>query len=211
MTDSYEKDGTAAAQMKEIEKIEKTRKILKMAILVSLITLFVIVAIVIAMAAKTTGGDGNSLLEQQKNEFQQNQRPTTAPVSDPTNQPTEFDWTWGPTVTRPPTDEPTISPEPTKKPTIQPSKTPTTRPSGRTPYPTPNPTPLRSANPTLSIAPTFPVQDPEHAFKMRLFWQSGYYWQEQWGERYYCMECVECEMWGMVRLFFSSSSVCFYF
>ena len=209
MTEPYEKDGTAAAQMKEIEKIEKTRKMLKLAILVSLITLFVIVAIVIGLAAKSTGGDSNSLLEQQKNEFQQNQRPTTAPVLDPTNEPTEF--TWGPTVTRPPTDEPTISPEPTKNPTIQPSKTPTLRPSGRTPYPTPDPTPLRSANPTISIAPTFPVQDPDYAFKMRLFWQSGYYWQEQWGERHYCMECVECEAWGMVRIFFFFSCVLYFF
>jgi hypothetical protein len=38
--------------------------------------------------------------------------------------------------------------------------------------------------------------DPEEAFKIRLFWQHGYYWQENWDESFFCIECTACDEYG---------------
>ena len=103
-------------------------------------------------------------------------------------------------IVDPPTNKPTE--EPTLQPTIssptnpQPTATPSAKPPTITADPTNYPTPLASELPTISMSPTFHVHDPNYAFKVRLFWQSGYFWQFQWHQEFYCMECVKCDDYG---------------
>ncbi|KAL7531757.1 hypothetical protein ACHAWF_003898 [Thalassiosira exigua] len=73
-----------------------------------------------------------------------------------------------------PTDQPTKEPtkKPTKEPTRQPTKRPTLRPTRKpTKRPTPRPTP------------------GPREFRLRLYWQRGYYWQESSREMWWCMRC----------------------
>jgi hypothetical protein len=47
------------------------------------------------------------------------------------------------------------------------------------------PTPSPTESPTLS-----PAFSP---FRLRLYWENGYYWQEDRSETFWCMECGECQ------------------
>ena len=72
----------------------------------------------------------------------------------------------------PPT--PTTSKPTTARPTRRPSRHPTLRPTRRP-----------SRHPTLrpTAAPTIP------SFRLRLYWERGYYWQEERREQRFCMKC----------------------
>jgi hypothetical protein len=48
------------------------------------------------------------------------------------------------------------------------------------------PTPAPTENPTLSPS-VF------RSFRLRLYWEEGYYWQEERRETFWCMECGECQ------------------
>ncbi len=68
---------------------------------------------------------------------------------------------------------------PTDMPTLSPSTSPTT------PYPSGSPTDSPSSSPT------------QFSFRLRMHWQRGYFWQDDWSDRemYWCMECASesCE------------------
>jgi hypothetical protein len=80
---------------------------------------------------------------------------------------------------------PSISMVPSSAPSKQPSATPSSLPSDA---------------PTLSLEPTFQPVSSDFRFKLRLYWQPGYFWQEDTSERYWCMECVRCDEYGRVRI-----------
>lgn len=102
-----------------------------------------------------------------------------------------------------PTERPSISPMPSKSPSVSPTDTqnPSAAPS---PSPTESPTLSKiptispSTSPTISKAPTFPPISSNMDFKLRLYWESGFFWQEDWREEYYCAECVRCKERGRV-------------
>merc|ERR1712238_329849 len=94
-------------------------------------------------------------------------------------------------ITKVPTSVPTKSPAPTDD---RPSTTPTIAPT--TLEPTPSPSDLASAAPTKSPAPSVAPIDPSYAFKLRLFWQRGFYWQESFSEVWHCVECTKCLEYG---------------
>mmetsp|Transcript_15283 Transcript_15283/g.32856 ORF Transcript_15283/g.32856 Transcript_15283/m.32856 type:complete len:203 (+) Transcript_15283:2-610(+) len=75
-----------------------------------------------------------------------------------------------------PVDIPTLTPttsQPTKRPSSRPTKIPTSKPTQK---PTPSPRPLSNASTSRN-------------FRLRLYWQRGYYWQESRDEMWFCMEC----------------------
>jgi hypothetical protein len=54
------------------------------------------------------------------------------------------------------------------------------------------PTPLKiTTMPTMRPTDRSPIGSYE--FKLRLDWQSGYFWQEDWAEFWWCAECTSCE------------------
>lgn len=57
-----------------------------------------------------------------------------------------------------------------------------------TPFPTFNPSIPPSPAPTTTMAPT--VLPPANNFRLKLFWQEGYFWQEELFERKWCMQCL---------------------
>jgi hypothetical protein len=176
MKDKMKTDSDPETQ--EELKTEQTRRVLKWAILVSVLTLLVIVAVALPMAFKT----GPTTATSSASDFDPN-RPL-----DPLLPPSP-----APIGSEPPTDLPSISPAPTdERPSFRPTNNPTAPP------PTTNPTRVPSPAPS-TVAPTFTPLDPNYAFKLRLFWQSGYYWQESWNEVWHCVECTQCEEYGAVR------------
>lgn len=38
----------------------------------------------------------------------------------------------------------------------------------------------------------FPPVAPDLVFRLRLYWETGFYWQEKERERYWCVECTKC-------------------
>jgi hypothetical protein len=56
------------------------------------------------------------------------------------------------------------------------------------------PTPAPTENPTLNPSTDNPTPSPSvfRSFRLRLYWEEGYYWQEDRGETFWCMECGEC-------------------
>lgn len=65
------------------------------------------------------------------------------------------------------------------------------------------PTQLPTAMPTTAIPTVHPSESPSSMpsmwvqgisdpFQLRLYWESGYYWQETIWEEFYCMACTEC-------------------
>lgn len=110
-----------------------------------------------------------------------------------------------------PSESPSLSPSVSMVPSGQPSSDPTREPSSR---PTQRPTltfqpsrrPTRSPTREPSYEPTdFPTRPPitppppvdlANAFKIRLFWNESYFWQESKEETFWCMECVKCEEYG---------------
>jgi len=192
---------------KERQKAVRTRKMLKWAVLVSVFTLIAIIAVVIPMALKaaekTTANNKDAVSTSSAEQIlsgegggnaagRPNNRPTTPPVAAPTN-PTDAP-TLGPTGTNRPTQGPSKSLSPSIAPTNLPTTSPTDYPT--VPPPSSNPTPIASRSPTESMSPTISPIDPNYAFKLRLFWQVGYYWQEGWKEDFFCVECTRCDEWG---------------
>ena len=187
-------------EKQEDVKADRTRRLLKWAIVLSVIALLAIVGVAIPMALKVlpehnkedTSSSKAAANKEDSDEFKRPPAPTTNPTRAPVEpgMPTAY-----PTVaTPPPSAHPTRSLEPTDD---SPSTTPTYHPT--TKRPTPNPTPLASAVPTRSLEPTYAHIDPNYSFKLRLFWQRGYYWQESFNEVWHCVECVRCREYGAVR------------
>jgi hypothetical protein len=191
------KNGDSDLETQETLKTERTRRVLKWAILVSVLTLLAIVAVAIPMALKTVPTTTTSAASDFDPSRPNDQGtldpldldlPTTTPYT-----PSPAPITTAPTETEPPQTMPTKSPAPTDdRPSLRPTNNPTAPP------PTPKPTRGPTANPT-TLAPTFTPLDRDYAFKLRLFWQSGYYWQESWDEVWHCVECTKCTSYGAVR------------
>jgi hypothetical protein len=172
-------------QFQEELETEQTRRALtlKWAFFLYVLTLLAIVAAALPMAFKT----GPTTATSSASDFDPN-RPNSLEDLDPllpTTTPSP-----APTGTEPTTTLPSISPTP--RPSFRPTNNPTVPP------PTTNPTPVPSVAPT-TVAPTFTPFDPNYAFKLKLFWQSGYYWQESFEEVWHCVECTKCAEYGAVR------------
>eukprot|EP00980_Cylindrotheca_fusiformis_P010040 scaffold2214_cov139-Cylindrotheca_fusiformis.AAC.37 len=166
-------------------KTERFRCFLKWLILASVLTLIVIVAVgipmVLKISAPTSTSSSKSVVDR-RDPLRPNHglRPLQA-----SNSPSV-----SPTGTAPPSLSPTITAQPTTdRPSLRPSSSPTT--SQPTEHPTNHPT---MVPPTMA-----PTIDPNHDFKLRLFWQKGYYWQESWEESWFCVECTKCDSYGVVR------------
>ena len=104
------------------------------------------------------------------------------PAKEPSQHPTAY-----PKLS--PTDKPSMVPvtkTTTSSPTASPSKSPTKHPT---------PAPIRRPTP----AP-LPYIDPNHSFKLRLQWERGYYWQCDSREKWWCLECTDCDEDGAVRI-----------
>jgi hypothetical protein len=71
------------------------------------------------------------------------------------------------------------TPAPTQAPTVSLSATPSVTPTIK-------PSASPSSMPSIWVQP---ISDP---FQLRLYWQSGYYWQESISEEWYCAECASC-------------------
>ncbi|CAJ1934314.1 unnamed protein product [Cylindrotheca closterium] len=187
-------------EKQEDVKADRTRRLLKWAIVLSVIALLAIVGVAIPMALKVlpensteTSSSAASAANKEETDGFENQVPAEPSIPPARPTPAEPDApTASPTVsTRAPTGKPTRSAEPTDD---NPSSMPTLSPT--TLSPTQNPTPLASMVPTLSISPTVAPIDPNHSFKLRLFWQRGFYWQESFQEVWHCVECTKCNEYG---------------
>ncbi|KAL3939442.1 MAG: hypothetical protein SGBAC_005844, partial [Bacillariaceae sp.] len=62
------------------------------------------------------------------------------------------------------------------------------------------PTPAATQPPSMAPLPTqepsmIPTWEPavSSSFQIRLYWEEGYYWQEDRDEMFYCMECADCD------------------
>lgn len=110
------------------------------------------------------------------------------PSIQPSNNPTK---TFRPTQV--PSEEPTLSLVPSIAPTTSmiPSLVPSLAPTASK-----QPSPEPSVSP--SMEPTFSPIDPQWSFKLRLYWQRGYFWQEERFETFWCMACVRCSEYGRV-------------
>eukprot|EP00980_Cylindrotheca_fusiformis_P013873 scaffold3598_cov115-Cylindrotheca_fusiformis.AAC.9 len=165
-------------------KMDRIRWLLKWLVLASVATLIVIVVVAIPMALKSSTPTSTS---SSKHVVARHDRPNhgLGPLL-PSTPPSE-----SPTGTAPPPSfSPTITAQPTTdRPSLRPSSTPTT--SLPTQHPTNHPTIEATTMP-----PTYTPIDPNHDFKMRLFWQKGYYWQESWDETWFCVECTKCDSYG---------------
>jgi len=186
-------------EKQEDVKADRTRRLLKWAIVLSVIALLAIVGVAIPMALKVlpeNSADSSSTSSAAANKEPSEgfeTRPTQETTMPPSRAPVEpGSPTAYPTVsTPPPTGRPTRSAKPTDD---SPSASPTISPT--TLEPTPSPSLLASAVPTTSMQPTVAPIDPNHAFKMRLFWQRGFYWQESFKEVWHCVECTKCKEYG---------------
>ncbi|CAJ1947361.1 unnamed protein product [Cylindrotheca closterium] len=112
--------------------------------------------------------------------------PSLMPSPEPTDRPTQH-----PTITFQPSRRPTRSP--TREPTFEPTEYPTRRP---TRSPTREPTFEPTEYPTRPPITPPPPADLADAFKIRLYWNESYFWQEENVERFWCMECVKCAEYG---------------
>jgi hypothetical protein len=118
--------------------------------------------------------------------------PSAAPSSEPSisGMPTETPSS-SPSISMVPSSAPTESAAPSEVPSVSPTHS--IQPSAA-------PTSLPSNVPTLSLEPTFQPVSSNFRFKLRLYWQQGYFWQESTSERYWCLECVRCAEYGRVRI-----------
>ena len=64
------------------------------------------------------------------------------------------------------------------------------------------PTPAPTESPTLSPTTESPTLSPTvlRPFRLRLYWDSGYYWQETSRETFWCMDCGECQENDSIRI-----------
>eukprot|EP00980_Cylindrotheca_fusiformis_P013865 scaffold3598_cov115-Cylindrotheca_fusiformis.AAC.1 len=171
---------------KAAPKTERIRFSLKWLILASALTLVVGMAIAISMALKAAPASTSTSSSKDAVRAHAPLRPNHGlrPLL-PSTSPSE-----SPTGTAPPSLSPTITAQPTTAmPSLRPSSSPTTS------QPTLNPTNHPTYRPTPG-PPTYAPISPNHDFKMRLFWQKGYYWQESWREMRYCVECTKCDSYG---------------
>jgi hypothetical protein len=97
-----------------------------------------------------------------------------------------------------PSDVPTH--HPSKKPSFRPSNNPSFQPSismipsiSLPPTTSDKPSALPTSEPSISFMPTTYPIDPDFDFHLKIDWQQGYYWQENWDEQKFCMECCACE------------------
>eukprot|EP00980_Cylindrotheca_fusiformis_P013868 scaffold3598_cov115-Cylindrotheca_fusiformis.AAC.4 len=165
-------------------KAERIRCSVKWLVLASALTLLVIVAVAIPMALKDPAHRSTSRSKYVRSDEPLRPNQDLRPLL-PSTSPSE-----SPTGTAPPSLSPTITAQPTTAaPSLRPSSSPTT--SQPTEHPTNHPTVKGQM-----AAPTYPPIDPNHDFKIRLFWQIGYYWQESWDEAWFCMECTKCDSYG---------------
>jgi hypothetical protein len=103
------------------------------------------------------------------------------------------DFSSSPSISMVPSSAPTESAAPSEVPSVSPTRS-------MQPNATPTSTSLPSDVPTLSLEPTFQPVYPHFRFKLRLYWQPGYLWQEDTTEKYWCLECVPCSDPGRVRI-----------
>eukprot|EP00980_Cylindrotheca_fusiformis_P021849 scaffold8682_cov122-Cylindrotheca_fusiformis.AAC.6 len=78
---------------------------------------------------------------------------------------------------------------------MSPSSLPSVSPTD-TFQPSHSPTNVPSVQPTVSMEPTFQPISSNWRFKLKLYWEEGYFWQEETRERYWCMECTRCNSYG---------------
>eukprot|EP00980_Cylindrotheca_fusiformis_P013874 scaffold3598_cov115-Cylindrotheca_fusiformis.AAC.10 len=161
-------------------KIERIRCLLKWSFLAAVMIVLVIVAVAIPIALKNRDPRSTS---SSKYVIIPDNPPRPDPALLPSTSPTSD-------IAAPHTLSPTITAQPTtSRPSLRPSSSPTT------PLPTQHPTNHPSVEPT-TMAPTYTPIDPNYSFKLRLFWQKGYYWQESWDETWFCAECTKCDSYG---------------
>jgi hypothetical protein len=115
-------------------------------------------------------------------------RPTTStsPTMMPSDIPSDFP-TLQPSVA--PSDIPSFRPSvaPSERPSLRPSVAPSDIPSS---IPSSSPTDLPTTSPT--DFPTRPPISSRLTFRIKMHWERSYYWQEEWDERQYCLECATC-------------------
>jgi hypothetical protein len=73
--------------------------------------------------------------------------------------------------------------EPSASPSIGPSAAPSDFPSG---------SPSAQPSPSPTSAPTLPPVDPNFEFNLMMHWEREFFWQEEYTERTWCMECMKC-------------------
>ena len=111
--------------------------------------------------------------------------------------------TAAPTISSAPSDAPSISSIPSFQPSESPSKsmTPTDEPTNRpssSPTSTMAPSDAPSPSPSISWQPTVTPISSSKSFKLRLYWERGYFWQEESEETFWCVECTRCKERGRV-------------
>lgn len=111
--------------------------------------------------------------------------------------------TAAPTISSAPSDAPSISFIPSFQPSESPSKsmTPTDEPTNRpssSPTSTMAPSDAPSPSPSISWQPTVTPISSSKSFKLRLYWERGYFWQEESEETFWCVECTRCKERGRV-------------
>lgn len=118
-----------------------------------------------------------------------------------------------------PSLRPSVSPSESNQPSMLPSSNPTTSTSpsvhpslipSKSVQPTESFLPTQSNVPTFSSKPSYstspsdlPSTNPSYSptikptylnqFRLRLYWKPGYYWQESYEEKWWCMACATCD------------------
>jgi hypothetical protein len=179
-------------------------------------TILVVAVVVVAIVLTTADvGHKNSSASTSTNSAQQaaqqplvplspittppSQGPSLSPSLQPSDQPTVVA-TDQPTVVVP-SDFPTASQfpssiaseVPTLVPTVPPITAPTGMPSLR-PIVIPSiaPSVTKSLLPSHSQQPTNLHVAADSVFRLKMFWEQGYFWQEETFERRWCLECTSC-------------------
>lgn len=192
-------DAQPDLEKQEDLKAKQTASLLKWGIMFSAGALLVIVGVAIPMAIKVLKGTSTPSLVAVTSDAAKRPEPTVLPSRPPVEPGSPTAYPTEPTdknyIVRPPTPTPNPTTKIVEHTDNAPLRSPIFAPT--TLSPTRAPTPLPTARPT-TMQPTFPPIDPSYAFKMRLFWQHGYYWQESFEEVWYCLECTRCNSYGPV-------------
>jgi hypothetical protein len=112
---------------------------------------------------------------------------TPRPSFDPTNPPSPAP---SPSPSGSPSSAPSTSPSvsPSAFPSLQPSGKPSSQPSFRpTRAPTTSPTFHPTSSPTRELVPD------GLNFRLKMYWERWFFWQEEYDERRWCLECTTCE------------------
>ncbi|KAL3936485.1 MAG: hypothetical protein SGBAC_008205 [Bacillariaceae sp.] len=97
--------------------------------------------------------------------------------------------------TRLPSQGPSVSMLPSISPSVSFAPSESFAPTGSL-APSSSPSMVPSGEPSLSQNPTWTRISSNWDFKVRLQWQSSYFWQEEKTERFWCLECVKCDEYG---------------